>query len=459
MIYYTKNLIINKPEPKPGILERADLFAIAIGMVIGSGVVTLIGPAMAYTGYSVWLAYFAAIVMGFFMVFPYIILGGTMRVAGGPYSIVTNHSGVSAGGLVAYTKLVTPILNSSFALALGLYINNLFPGFTVKTIAIVGVIILFILNLMGMDVFAKVSKILSTILLVTMVLYVFFGITQIRQPIFDFSGAKMFTGGFKGFMLAALLLINSANGYYNILWYGKDAKHATKDVPFAGMMCVPCLFVIYVGLAMVTGGVLPHDQVAGAATILPAAKEILPGIIYKVFVIGGPIMAITTTLNGVFNDVRYPLAQSAKDGWLPKFILKENRFGAPYIIYTYTLIIVLLPVIFDMSIVTITNIFQVITFFMNMAVVYAISCLPKKYPETWKKNRFHLSKTGLYFFCGLSMVIYTIIFIKGLFSIRVEYAVAAVVVMLVLIFIGIYLTKRGGIRIETSIWEPSKEDK
>ena len=49
------------------------------------------------------------------MVFPYIILGGTMRVAGGPYSIVTNLSGVSTGGLVAYTKLVTPILNSSFA--------------------------------------------------------------------------------------------------------------------------------------------------------------------------------------------------------------------------------------------------------------------------------------------------------------------------------------------------------
>lgn len=105
-----KNIIVNKPEPKPGILERSDLFAIAVGMVIGSGMVTLIGPAMAYTGYSVWLAYLTAIVMGFFMVFPYIILGGTMRVAGGPYSIVTNLSGVSTGGLVAYTKLVTPIL-------------------------------------------------------------------------------------------------------------------------------------------------------------------------------------------------------------------------------------------------------------------------------------------------------------------------------------------------------------
>ena len=151
-----------------------------------------------------------------------------MRVAGGPYSIVTNLSGVSAGGLVAYTKLVTPILNSSFALALGLYVNNLLPGITVKAIAVVGICILFVLNLLGMDIFAKVSKILSTILLITMVLYVVFGLTQIKQPIFQFSGDKMFTGGFKGFMLAALLLINSANGYYNILWIRKRCKESDK---------------------------------------------------------------------------------------------------------------------------------------------------------------------------------------------------------------------------------------
>ena len=89
-----KNIITNKPEPASGILKRVDLFAIAIGMVVGSGMVTLIGPAMAYTGYSVWLAYLVAIIMGFFMVFPYIILSGTLRLAGGPYSIVTNLGGI-----------------------------------------------------------------------------------------------------------------------------------------------------------------------------------------------------------------------------------------------------------------------------------------------------------------------------------------------------------------------------
>lgn len=451
-----KNEIINKPEPSPGILKRADLFAIAAGMVIGSGMVTLIGPAMAYTGYSVWLAYLTAIVMGFFMVFPYIILSGTLRVAGGPYSIVTNLAGVSAGGLIAYSKLVTPILNSSFALALGLYLNTLMPTLSTKVLAIAGIIVLFILNLLGMDIFAKASKIMSSILLITMITYVIYGLTQLKQPIFNFSGEKMFTGGFKGFMMAALLLINSANGYYNVLWYGKDAKNATRDIPVASIFCVPCLLFIYVGLAMVTGGILPHDEVAGAATILPAAQNILPGPVFKVFLIGGPVMAIITTLNGVFNDVRYPITQAAVDGWLPKKILRENRYGIPYLIYIYTLVIVMLPIIFEMSIVTITNIFQVITFFMNVTVVYAISRIPQKYPEAWKGNKFHLSNAKLYFFCITSIIIYTIIFVKGVFSLEPVYAIAAVAVMIIAILVGIHLSKRGGIHVETSVWPPTK---
>ena len=90
------------------------------------------------------------------------------------------------------------------------------------------------------------------------------------------------------------------------------------------------------------------------------------------------------------------------------------------------MIVVLLPIIFDMSIVTITNIFQVITFFMNVTVVYAISRLPQKYPDAWSKNKFHLKKGGLYAFCTISIIIYT---------------------------------KKGGIRIETSIWQPSEEEK
>ena len=82
-------------------------------------------------------------------------------------------------------------------------------------------------------------------------------------------------------------------------------------------------------------------------------------------------------------------------------------------------IVVLLPIIFE-----------VITFFMNVTVVYAISRLPKKYPEAWSKNKFHLKKGGLYAFCTISIIIYTVIFMKGIFSIKPAYAVSAVIVII-----------------------------
>ncbi len=83
----------------------------------------------------------------------------------------------------------------------------------------------------------------------------------------------------------------------------------------------------------------------------------------------------------------------------------------------------------------------------------------KRYPEAWAKNKFHFSNGALYTFCTVSIIIYTVIFVKGIFSIKVSYAVAAVIVMLALILIGIYLTKKGGIRIETSLWDPSVKKK
>ena len=72
-------------------------------MVIGSGMVTLIGPKNGLYDIQYGWRILLQLLCGFFMVFPYIILGGTMRVAGGAYSIVTNLSGVS-GRLVMHIR-------------------------------------------------------------------------------------------------------------------------------------------------------------------------------------------------------------------------------------------------------------------------------------------------------------------------------------------------------------------
>lgn len=152
--------------------------------------------------------------------------------------------------------------------------------------------------------------------------------------------------------------------------------------------------IIYVTLAMVTSGTVPYENANGAATILPAALAILPKPVYYAFVVGGPIMAILTTLNSSIASFRFQPTQAAKDGWLPKAILKENRFGMPPIQLLFMLIMLLIPIVFNVSIVTINYISQIIMFGLGIATLIGIARIPKLYPEAWKKNSFHMSKTA-----------------------------------------------------------------
>ena len=56
---------VKEIKEKTGYLKRSDLYTIGVGQAIGSGVLTLIGPAILLTGQSAWLAYVVACIWGF----------------------------------------------------------------------------------------------------------------------------------------------------------------------------------------------------------------------------------------------------------------------------------------------------------------------------------------------------------------------------------------------------------
>ena len=208
---------------------------------------------------------------------------------------------------------------------------------------------------------------------------------------------------------------------------------------------------------MVTSGTVPYENANGAATILPAALAILPKPVYYAFVVGGPIMAILTTLNSSIASFRFQPTQAAKDGWLPKAILKENRFGMPPNQLLFMHIMLLIPIVFNVSIVTINYISQIIMFGLGIATLIGIARIPKLYPEAWKKNSFHMSKTALWISVLLSATLYTINFVKAVIVLEPIYAVIAVVAMVVALVLGKVIADRGGLHIETSVWPPKSE--
>ena len=115
------------PAPPPGILKKPELYALSIGQVIGAGVITLVGPAMALTGYSAWLAYGAAIIWGFLMIMPVVWVTSTLRLGGGYYSMLAGLANEKAAGMYAVAFLWQTMSISLFGVSLGVYANSLWP--------------------------------------------------------------------------------------------------------------------------------------------------------------------------------------------------------------------------------------------------------------------------------------------------------------------------------------------
>lgn len=78
------------------VLGFRELMAQAVGNIIGAGVMTLLGSAIALTGRSLPLSFLVAtfIVVGYAL--PYVLICSTARVKGGTYTMI---------GMLAGTKL------------------------------------------------------------------------------------------------------------------------------------------------------------------------------------------------------------------------------------------------------------------------------------------------------------------------------------------------------------------
>ena len=113
---------------KSGGLTLWALVAIAVGQVVGAGIVTVTGSAIAATGRSAWLSYGVAVFAGLFRIFPIIFFCSTLVVPGGNYGMVTRTLGPKTGGLMTISSLVAWAVRGTAVLSIGIYINSVFPA-------------------------------------------------------------------------------------------------------------------------------------------------------------------------------------------------------------------------------------------------------------------------------------------------------------------------------------------
>jgi APA family basic amino acid/polyamine antiporter len=431
-------------------LGLVSLTALAAGQVIGAGVVTLVGAAVAITGQAVWLAYAAAVVMGFFIILPYLVLSSMIRVKGGSYTFVATLLGEKMGGLFGMAFTMNVFATGMIGLGFGQYFTALFPGTDARLVAVIVISVFFVFNLMGVNFMSKIQNILSATLICGLLLFVFTGIGKLEPAALDIRAPGYFSAGGKGFFAAVVLLVYSCYGYSFVVAYSREAAKPKRDVPFAMIITAGILLILYSAIALVDAGVLPVAEVAGKP-LTAVARRIMPLPLYYAFVVGGPLMAIATTLNSSFTVFARPFHQMTDDGWFPKGLARTNRFGAPYLILTIIYIIAIAPIIFGFSIQMITTNTVLIGRVADVVALCAVMTLPNKLPDAWENRYFRGMSKGLFYaLMSLSLVVMLLCIILSFNNMARTNVVATLVLVAVFLLYAVLRQKTGKVSMQKS---------
>lgn len=368
-------------------LNMFNIFCLGLGGAIGSGIFVLLGYGIAYTGRSIVLVCVGGCLF-MFLAYMYNVLMSSMFVfKGGDYSQKALLFSPLMTGFSATMTLVNGMAMSSYALGIVSYIASVFPaveGYT-RPIAVIIMTLFFASSIRGSRFITLLENVMTVILIVAIIMFVFWGMPQVRPDYFSNADGGFFHGGFAGFISAIAIMGWACQGTtmapVSMVAVTKKPK---KTIPVAILWITLALAVVYGVMSVVAAGVLPYEQVAGA-NLGATAKAIFPNSIYVLFILGGGVFAIATSLLGGIAMLRYPLMKIAEDGWLPPVFKKATKSGYPWVIQLTFYVLSVLPILLGFSLDSIVSLVMIPSMLMNIYLNLACMTLPKKYPEQWKK--------------------------------------------------------------------------
>ena len=191
------------------LLSRTDLFSMAVGQIIGVGIMTMTGIAIGFTGRSVNIAYIVAGLITIIAVIPQIYIGGTANFRGGQYSQIAVLSGQRMAGIYLNVQLFSCLAISMYTLSFADYFLSLFPGVNAKLICTIVLTFLFGMHIFGVKQAARLQNILCAVLAIAIASYICLGIGHVQA---DYLTAGFMTKGVGGFILASIYLTFAAGG-------------------------------------------------------------------------------------------------------------------------------------------------------------------------------------------------------------------------------------------------------
>lgn len=94
---------------------------------------------------------------------------------------------------------------------------------------------------------ADVQKLFTAILVIALLIFGFYGMTQVNPSVYDITQPGFFKNGYGGFVAAIAIYAYSTYGQYMVMNFSKDAARPTKDVPLA-IIISTCIILWYMSV-------------------------------------------------------------------------------------------------------------------------------------------------------------------------------------------------------------------
>lgn len=349
-------------------LNLLDIFAIATGAMISSGIFILPGLAYSKTGPSVILSYIIAALFALPGMLSMAELITAMPKTGSETYILLKGLGPDVGfvaGLIACFSLIT---KAAFSLmGISVLIENI-VHFPIGIIASLICLILFLFNLFGIKKATHLQNFLVFCLIIVMLLYPAFSIKMLSifhfKPFLKNGILKVFsTAGFVFVSFAGLLKISTVAG---------ETKKPGMYLPIGMISSYFVVLILYTISVFTTIGILGEEKLSSTLTPLSDGAFEVMGFWGRLIMNVAAIFAFITTANAGMMSAARTLIPLSESHLLPSFISKKNKiFMTPHFsLLIITIIIICFLFLKIEVLVEVASIFLVIQhIFVNLAVI------------------------------------------------------------------------------------------
>ena len=224
-----------------------DVFSIAMGQVIGSGIMVLIGIGIGFTAYAIPFAFILSATLSIIKQLPIAFMGSAMPATGGLYVYCKRILGPQVGFFYLAILTFTHILIALFALGFSQYAIALLPQLNPNLTAIGIMLLFYMVNLFGVKQAASIQKVMIVLLLCGLSSLIFFGILEVDYSNFT-KPDKLFPQGWYGFGLACVVLSFSTGGAQYVSELGGEMKNPREDLPKAIIYSTAVAAVFFLSL-------------------------------------------------------------------------------------------------------------------------------------------------------------------------------------------------------------------